>query len=133
LEKLNPDKSAGPDQVHAYILKSCADELSKPLEMIFSKSLATLAIPRHWKSANITPLFKKGIRLSKLTPKNVKFEWSNKCEESFNRRKDKHSLPLILTYPNFEKTFRLITDASNVRLAAVLCLVDKESNERVIS
>ena len=66
---LNPAKSPGPDAVHPHLLKSCADLLVTPLICIFQKSFTDSCLPDDWKSANITPLFKKG---SKSDPDNYR-------------------------------------------------------------
>jgi len=39
LKSLKPFKSAGPDDIHPMFLKEAAFELSKPLRLIFQKSL----------------------------------------------------------------------------------------------
>ena len=52
----------GIDGVHPLILKNCASTLSEPLSLLFKKSLRTSELPQQWKSANVTPLFKKGSR-----------------------------------------------------------------------
>ena len=50
--------------------------------------------------------------LYELTKKNVKFEWTNACEEAFERLKHKLVLSPILAYPKNEGLFVLDTDAS---------------------
>ena len=62
LDRLQPYKSQGPDNIHAKIIKETKSELSKPLSILFNKVYDTGDIPQIWKSANITPLFKKGDR-----------------------------------------------------------------------
>lgn len=62
LDKLNIYKSIGPDEVHPRVLKCCSTILSVFLEKIFNKSMDTGIVPEHWRSANITALFKKGNR-----------------------------------------------------------------------
>ena len=52
-----------------HVLKNCSEQLSGVLEIIFSKSLIEGEIPNEWREANITPLFKKG---SKLTASNYR-------------------------------------------------------------
>ncbi|XP_065684354.1 uncharacterized protein LOC124808116 [Hydra vulgaris] len=59
-EELNKNKSLGCDNISPYVLKHCAEGLSKPLSLIFKKSIHSGELPELWKSANITPLFKKG-------------------------------------------------------------------------
>ena len=60
LRGANEYKAVGPDNVHPFILKSLACELSIPFEIIFNKSLRTGRLPRAWKEAVITPIHKKG-------------------------------------------------------------------------
>ncbi|CAL4112515.1 unnamed protein product [Meganyctiphanes norvegica] len=50
-------------------LKKCSESLTKPLTMIFRKSLQTGDVPMSWREANVTPLFKKG---SKTNPLNYR-------------------------------------------------------------
>lgn len=60
LNKLDPSKTPGPDQIHPRILKECANELAPSLCVLFNRSLSTGKLPLDWKSANITPVYKKG-------------------------------------------------------------------------
>jgi len=60
LLKLHEDKAQGPDNIHPAVLRNCADILSKPLSMIFNKSLHEGILPDDWKSATVSPIFKKG-------------------------------------------------------------------------
>ena len=65
LNKMNHikvDKSAGPDEIYPRILKECKGSLTKPLLLLFNKSLATGVLPRKWKEAVVVPIFKKGNR-----------------------------------------------------------------------
>ena len=62
-------KSPGPDAIHPHLLKNCADLLALPLSCIFQKSFQNSCLPDDWKSAVVTPLFKKG---SKLDPGNYR-------------------------------------------------------------
>ena len=62
LHRIDGNKSSGPDGVHPLILKHCAESLATPLSIIFNKSASDATIPRQWKIANVTPLFKKGNR-----------------------------------------------------------------------
>ena len=62
LLRLDPDKSPGPDGLHPHLLKACADNLAKPIAMIFQKSFDTAELPVDWKLANVCPIFKKGSR-----------------------------------------------------------------------
>ena len=62
LEKLNINKSCGPDNIHPFVLQATADASSVPLQIIFSKSLSSGECPLDWRSANVTPIHKKGSR-----------------------------------------------------------------------
>ena len=62
LEKLNKYKSCGPDNIHPHLLKEAAPSLCLPLSIIFKDSLEKGETPVDWKTANITPIFKKGDR-----------------------------------------------------------------------
>ena len=48
-------------------MKNSSESLSGALEIIFGKSLVEGDVPNEWREANVTPLFKKG---SKLTASN---------------------------------------------------------------
>ena len=58
LKTLDPNKSAGYDEIHPRVLRECAKELTAPLRMLFTKSIETGTVPLSWKMATITPLHK---------------------------------------------------------------------------
>ena len=62
LEKLNVNKSCGPDNLHPHLLQKTARTISVPLKLIFEKSLSSGECPNDWRTANVTPIHKKGDR-----------------------------------------------------------------------
>ena len=62
LAGLNPSKVAGPDGLPSRILKLLAPQFAPVLTFIFNQSLQTGTLPMDWKTANITPIYKKGDR-----------------------------------------------------------------------
>ncbi len=70
--------------------------------------------------------------LTKLTRKNVPFEWKEEQENAFQELKKKLTQPPILAYPDFDLPFRITTDASNTGVAAVLSQIQDEQ-ERAIA
>ena len=62
LLKLNINKSCGPDEIHPHVLQKTASAMCKPLQLIFQMSLDKGECPDDWKTANVTPIHKKGDR-----------------------------------------------------------------------
>ena len=62
LEKLNVNKSCGPDNIHPLVLQKTASATCIPLELIFKRSLQDGECPDDWRSANVAPIHKKGDR-----------------------------------------------------------------------
>lgn len=60
LLNLNPHKACGPDGISPRVLKELAVEISPILKIVFESSLSTGIVPRDWRDANVTPIFKKG-------------------------------------------------------------------------
>ncbi|KFP05358.1 hypothetical protein N300_10872, partial [Calypte anna] len=50
----------GPDGIHPRVMRELAEELAKPLSIIYQQSWLTGDIPDDWKLANVTPIHKKG-------------------------------------------------------------------------
>ncbi|KFV89135.1 hypothetical protein N327_00894, partial [Fulmarus glacialis] len=60
LRNLKVHVSMGPDEIHPQVLKGLADEVAKPLSIIFEKSWQSGEVPADWKRGSRTPNFKKG-------------------------------------------------------------------------
>ncbi|RMC05281.1 hypothetical protein DUI87_18468 [Hirundo rustica rustica] len=56
---LDTHKSMGPDGIHPRVMRDLADELVKPLSIIYQQSWLTGEVPDDWKLANVTPIHKK--------------------------------------------------------------------------
>jgi len=62
LNKINVNKSQGPDEIHGKLLYELRSQLAEPLTVLFNLSLSTGNIPQDWRDADVVPLFKKGSR-----------------------------------------------------------------------
>ena len=62
LRQLNPNKAQGPDKIPSQILRELSHELAEPYAILYNKSLKMGQIPRDWKEAEVTAIFKKGTR-----------------------------------------------------------------------
>jgi len=59
LSQIDPHKACGPDNIPAKILHEMAQELTPMITHLFKQSLDTSELPSEWKSAYVTPVFKK--------------------------------------------------------------------------
>ena len=60
INSLQTNKAVGPDLISHKLLKRTINSISKPLCLLFNKSLFLEIFPSSWKSAKVMPLFKKG-------------------------------------------------------------------------
>ena len=59
LKSLKIGKASGPDQINHRIVKELAHSLSFQLCDLFNYSLSSGKVPKLWKQANVTPIYKK--------------------------------------------------------------------------
>jgi len=87
LRNLKVHKSMEPDEVHPQVPQGLADEIAKPLSIVFEKSWQCIEVPTDWKRENITPIFKNenqntwgttGHRVAPLCPAR---SWSRSCRK----------------------------------------------------
>ena len=60
IKDLKDGGAQGPDEIGAKILKLAAQHLVKPLCHIYRLSLRTGEVPKDWRHARVTPIYKKG-------------------------------------------------------------------------
>ena len=82
----------------------------------FIKDFATLAKP-----------------LYRLTEDNVKFHWTEECDNNFNKLKNALCKHALLHYPNFDKEFILATDASGISVGSTLSQKDEQGILRPVA
>ncbi|KAJ7425174.1 hypothetical protein BTVI_03852 [Pitangus sulphuratus] len=62
LSHLDPHKSMELDGIHPRVMSELAEELAKPLSIIYQQSWLSGEVPDDWKLANVTPIHKKGCK-----------------------------------------------------------------------
>ena len=60
LLNLKVKKAGGPDEISARTLVETATVISTVVASLFQQSLGTGTVPNDWRSADVTPIFKKG-------------------------------------------------------------------------
>ena len=60
IERLNENKSCGPDEIHPKLLKKLMKFISEPLTVLLNRTMREGQMPVDWKGAFVTPIFKKG-------------------------------------------------------------------------
>ena len=63
LQNIKPHNiKPGPDNIKPLVMKETATTIAPALTAIFKKSLDTEEVPEDWRTANVSPIFKKGTR-----------------------------------------------------------------------
>ena len=60
IQKLDPNKVHGQDNISIRMIKICAKSIYIPLRKIFEECLRTGTFPLEWKKGTVVPIFKKG-------------------------------------------------------------------------
>ncbi|XP_045105871.1 uncharacterized protein LOC123501228 [Portunus trituberculatus] len=60
LLEVDENKATGPDNISPRLLRQCANELVRPLALLFTRCLESGTWPAAWKSSNVVPVHKKG-------------------------------------------------------------------------
>ena len=60
LKAIKVNKSPGPDNIHPRALHEIKDSISEMITIIFSTSLRTKTLPKEWKHARVSAIYKKG-------------------------------------------------------------------------
>ncbi|KAJ7395044.1 hypothetical protein BTVI_158786 [Pitangus sulphuratus] len=92
LSHLDPHKSVGPDVVHPRVMGELAEELSKPLSIIYHQSWLTGEVSDDWKLANVMTIQEKG----------QKQDWGNHRPVSLT------SVPSKFWAPQFRKDIEVL-------------------------
>jgi hypothetical protein len=62
IRNLKTASAAGPDGIGPRLLQELENELAPALTLIFRRSIEYGEIPEDWKTANVTPIYKKGAK-----------------------------------------------------------------------
>jgi hypothetical protein len=63
IRKLREYAASGPDNIGPLLLKKLAYELAEPLARVMRQPLEEGLVPEDWRTANVTPVFKKGAKM----------------------------------------------------------------------
>lgn len=72
------------------------------------------------------------VPLSHLLKKGTPWRWTSECQTALEQIKQVFLKTVILTYPNFQRTFYLQTDSSHYALGAELYQLDDQENHLVL-
>ena len=64
IDAMRANAAPGPDKLCPRLLKGVSELICTPLSTIFKKSIDEGVVPDDWRTANVTPIFKKGSKAS---------------------------------------------------------------------
>ena len=62
IKDLDQSKAVGPDLIHNKLIVKAVDFIARPLATLFNRSITEGKFPSVWKTAHVTPIYKKGNR-----------------------------------------------------------------------
>ena len=71
--------------------------------------------------------------LTNLTSPKKGFVWTKECQAAFEQAKLMLATEPVLSIPNFQKPFKLMTDASNLGIGSVLFQIDDNGHNRPVA
>lgn len=60
IDNLKLTSSSGPDNISSKLLQTSTKSMATALTIIYNKSISSGCVPKSWREANVTPIFKKG-------------------------------------------------------------------------
>jgi hypothetical protein len=139
LESLDLYKAPGVDGISPFVLNKCSDVLSYPLSLMYIKSFKTGMVPSAWKSANVSPIFKKGVKscpsnyrpvsltsiLCRVKERILRDEMVRYLITNKLISQDQHGfVPAKSCITNLIETMDIVTEALNRGFFVILILLD---------
>ncbi|KAI4894551.1 hypothetical protein NFI96_022922 [Prochilodus magdalenae] len=124
LRRINPRKSAGPDNIPGRVLRECADQISEVLADIFNVSLTQAAVPTCLKTATIIPVPKSSTVTGGTDPQMMPFPLWVHTALTHLEQKDSYVRMLFVDFTSAFNTMipQTLTDKlSSLGLRSSLC------------
>jgi hypothetical protein len=86
-----------------------------------AKEITKLLGHVRWYRELIPDFTKIAAPITHLLEKDIRFEWTKACQRAFEELRDKLSTYPVLRPPNWEKSFHVFCDASDVAVGSALC------------
>ena len=94
------------------------DELPTPTN---TKGIAKLLRHVGWYRELILNFSKIAVLITHLLKKNIRFEWTETCQRTFEELRDKLSTYPVLRPSDWDKFFHVYCDTSNLAVGSALC------------